>query len=106
MPRISLTQPSFTHGEACEISGVRSADLYNWIHRGIIDPGAKRRSGRRLYSIIDLIKLRVLGDLTHVIGMRPAFASAILDGVVRDLQRTFLADSAGDLSQCVQVGLA
>lgn len=64
----------FVHGEAVEVSGVPSKTLNNWIQRGLIDIGEMHRTGRRLFSAMDLIELKVLGQLTMITGMTPANA--------------------------------
>lgn len=80
--KIDLEEPWFVHGEAAEVAGVAKKDLENWVQRQIIDLGTMHRSGRRLYSVIDLIKLRVIGDLAQFLGMRPGFAAAVAESVM------------------------
>jgi hypothetical protein len=77
-----LSEPQFTHGEACSVSGVAGKDLSNWTQREVIDLGTLHRSGRRLYSILDLIKLRVIGDLARSIALQPSFAAAMAENVM------------------------
>ena len=87
----------FIHGEACSITGVDGKDLNNWIQREVIDLGTMHRSGRRLYSILDLIKLCVIGDLARVLGMRPAFAAAMAESVMPRAAEIAALDDDGEL---------
>jgi len=89
----ALTSPFFIHGDACAITGVDSMDLNNWIQRKVIDLGTMI-VGRRVYSIIDLVKLRVIGDLARTLDMKPTFAAAIAKNV---LPREYALDNKGKL---------
>ena len=70
-----MAEPTFTHGEVVEITGVPSKTLNNWTQREVIDLGTMHRTGRRLYSVFDLIELKVIGELVEMVNMPPAQAS-------------------------------
>ncbi len=74
---IDLTEPQLTHGEAVEITGVTAKTLNNWTAREVIDLGIMHRTGRRLYSIVDLIQLKIVGELSHMVQMPPAHAATV-----------------------------
>jgi hypothetical protein len=95
--KVELDEPLFTHGEACAVSGVDSKDLNNWIQRAVIELGTMHRSGRRLYSIIDLIKLRVIGDLLTTVKLLPASAAAIAKLVMPRAAEIAALDDDGEL---------
>ena len=63
----------------------------------MIELGTMHRSGRRLYSIIDLIKLRVIGDLARTLAMRPAFAAAMAENVMPRAAEIAALDDKGEL---------
>lgn len=69
-----LDEPMLTTAEAVGISGVSLSSLNNWIARGTVDLGTMHRFGRRLFSINDLIALRIMSDLNAMVGMQPAVA--------------------------------
>lgn len=92
----SLISPFFIHGEACAIAGVDSMDLNNWVQRKVIDFGTMI-VGRRVYSIIDLVKLRVIGDLARTVAMKPAFAAAIAESVLPRATEIAALDNNGKL---------
>ena len=74
---IQLEEPQFTHGEAVAITGVPSKTLNNWTQRGIVHVGTLHRTGRRLYSLLDLIELTIIGELADMVAMPVANAAAI-----------------------------
>ena len=74
---LNLLEPMFTHGEAVKVTGITSRTLSQWQQRNIAsDVGEMHRTGRRLYSILDLVELRVIGDLVSITSMQPSIASA------------------------------
>lgn len=75
--RFNMEEPIFIHGEAVEITGAPSKQLNNWTQRGVIELGAMHRTGRRLYSIHDLIELKIISDLVAAVAMPPASAAAV-----------------------------
>lgn len=92
----TLITPFFIHGEACAIAGVDSMDLNNWVQRGVIDFGTTI-VGRRVYSIIDLVKLRVIGDLARTLTLKPTFAAAIAESVLPRAKEIAALDNNGEL---------
>jgi hypothetical protein len=92
----SLISPFFIHGEACAIAGVDSMDLNNWVQRKVIDFGTTI-VGRRVYSILDLVKLRVIGDLARTLTMKPTYAAAIAESVLPRATEVAALDSKGQL---------
>jgi len=88
--------PFFIHGDACAITGVDSMDLNNWIQRKVIDFGTTI-VGRRVYSIVDLVKLRVIGDLARTVTMKPTFAAAIAESVLPRAMEVAALDGRGKL---------
>ncbi len=73
---IDQNEPQFTHGEAVEITGVPSLTINNWRQREIVELGTMHRTGRRLYSMLDLMELRVVGELSEMVKMPVAKAAA------------------------------
>lgn len=69
-----------THGEAVKSTGITSKNLNNWTQRGLTEHiGKLERSGRRMYSANDLVRLRVIGGLVEQCAMTPAFAAQVTD---------------------------
>lgn len=82
-----LDEPLFVRGEVIEITGVTGQALDNWTQRGTIDVGTMHRSGRRMYSLADLVEIKIIGDLVNFITMPPGLAAgaskyAVLEGQV------------------------
>jgi hypothetical protein len=94
--RSLIRSPFFIHGDACAIAGVDSMDLNNWVQRKVIDFGTMI-VGRRVYSIIDLCKLRVIGDLARTLTMKPSFAAAIAEMVLPRATEIAALDNNGNL---------
>ncbi len=97
LPLIDFTGAQFSHGEAVEITGVPSKALNNWTTRKVITLGIRRRPGRRLYSILDLIQLRIVGELWHSIQMPPASASALGNYAIERLLELYRRDEKGQI---------
>lgn len=75
-----LDERVFTHGEAVSVTGITSKNLNNWTQRRLTEHiGKLERSGRRMYSANDLVKLRVIGGLVEQCAMTPAFAAQVTD---------------------------
>src|SRR5438132_12778923 len=80
---LDLNQAIFAHGDAVTMSRVPSVTLNNWTQRGVIgEIGKINRSGRRMYSVQDLVKLRVIGDLGTTCALTPSFAAAIAENTM------------------------
>ena len=94
---IRLDEPLFIHGEACAVTGIESLTLNNWVQREVVMLGKMHRSKRRLYTIIDLIKLRVIADLARTLKLGPSFAEAISQSVMPRAGEVIEALSKGKL---------
>lgn len=94
---INLYEPNFTHGEAVEVSEVPSKILNNWIQRGVIDLGEKHRTGRRLFSVMDLIELKVMGQLNLSISVTPKIAAFLAGYARRRAEEMLERDEQGSL---------
>lgn len=75
---ISLDEPMFTHGEVVRITGINSKSLSQWSQRidAISAIGQMHRTGRKLYSVYDLIELKVIGDVVSMAGVQPSLAAS------------------------------
>ncbi|WP_374330450.1 MerR family transcriptional regulator [Aestuariivirga sp.] len=86
---IHIDEPLFVLSEASEITRVPVKSINNWTQREVISIGTMQRTGRRLYSILDLCQLRVMGDLSSVVNVIPGHAAAIAEYVrKRGFERT------------------
>ena len=97
---IHLAEHQFTLAEAAMISGVPEKTIRNWLARGSLPIGLKHRLGRWLFSTLDIIRLRVMNDLTQneLVPMKPTDA-AHLAAVVADraMRATFRDPATGEL---------
>lgn len=73
---IDLAKPQLVFSEAVEITGIPTKTLNNWTQREVIDIGKMHRTGRRLYSIFDLVELAIVLELSTVVLMPPGQAAA------------------------------
>jgi hypothetical protein len=76
--RVSIDQPTFTRGEVISITGMSAKEFDNWVQRGIVDFG-QVRSGRWLFSIMGMIKLKIMRDAVTMTALKPSMAKAIAD---------------------------
>lgn len=96
----------FTMPEVVGEDSVNQMNLRNWMSRDIMEVGQKHKLGRWLFSISDVIRVRVVSSLTRLGGFPPAEANKIADRVV--LRFHFLASRSenGDfeISRCLKIG--
>lgn len=71
----NMEEPLLTHKEAVDITGVPSKTLNNWTQRGIVELGKMHRTGRRLYSMHDLIQLKIIYELVELVQMPISYAA-------------------------------
>lgn len=75
------TERTFTVAEAARVSGVSEFDIRNWMRRDVVSVGSKNRLGRIMFSAVDIIQLRVMGDFNRLTGSDPSSAVAIAEEV-------------------------
>lgn len=75
------TERTFTVAEASRVSGVTEFDLRNWMRRDVVSVGSKNRLGRIMFSAVDIIYLRVMGDLSRLAGAEPSSVAVIAEDV-------------------------
>jgi len=63
---------SFTVAEAAQVSGVTEMQIRNWIRRDVTTVGKKNRLGRIMFNALDIVGLRVVGDLGHLLNVDPS----------------------------------
>ncbi len=80
---IGLEDTQFTTAEIVEISGVPDKSIRNWLHRGLLEVGEIHFSGRRLYSLVDAIRLTVMQSLTNRVPLKPTDAVDAAELLVR-----------------------
>lgn len=73
---INLDEPQLVFSEAVEVTGIPAKTLNNWTQREVVNIGTMHRTGRRLYSIFDLVELAIVLELSTVVMMPPAQAAA------------------------------
>ena len=62
-----LSHWNFSASEVIELTGVSSGTLQNWLARGVIQLGEKRRRGpHRIYSFTDVTMIAVAAALTRL----------------------------------------
>jgi hypothetical protein len=74
---IDLAEPQLIFSEAVEITGIPAKTLNNWTQREIINIGTMHRTGRRLYSIFDMVELAIVVELATMVSMPASQASAV-----------------------------
>lgn len=75
--KFNIIEPMFIFSEAVEITGVPAKSLNNWTQRGVIDIGVMHRTGRRMYSVADLVELAIVAELAEFVDMKPGLAVGI-----------------------------
>ena len=106
MQSTNFDDPQFSFEEACAVSHVNPVTLRSWMARGTAAVGTKHpKLHRWLFSGIDIIRLRVMGDLVATCGMPPSTVAQVADTVIaryRDMSRR---DAQTDLLQELQDGV-
>lgn len=75
------TAYDFTVAEAARVSGVSEADIRNWMRRDVVPVGKKSRLGRIMFSALNIVQLRVIGDLNRMLGVDPSSANPIANQI-------------------------
>lgn len=95
---IKLDEYQFTLTEAATVSGVPEKSIHNWMKRDILPIGRKHRLGRWQFSMLDLIRLATMHDLTQLVPLKPTDAARIADLVAkRAWERTERNLATGEL---------
>jgi len=68
---------AFTVAEAAAVSQVSENDIRNWMRRDIVPVGKKSRLGRIMFSALDVVRLRVIGDLNKLLSVDPSAADPV-----------------------------
>lgn len=75
------TDYAFTVAEAATVSEVSENDIRNWMRRGVVPVGKKSRLGRIMFSALDIVRLRVIGDLNKLLSVDPSAADPVANYV-------------------------
>jgi hypothetical protein len=75
------TDYAFTVAEAATVSQVSENDIRNWMRRGVVPVGTKSRLGRIMFSALDIVRLRVIGDLNKLLSVDPSAADPVANHV-------------------------
>ncbi|WP_275788543.1 MerR family transcriptional regulator [Pararhizobium gei] len=90
----------FTMAEVVGESTTNLMNLRNWMARDVIRIGQKHKLGRWLFSLQDVIRVRVIENLTKLTGMAPADANPIADHVVARFRELVSRDDDGRFNVC------
>lgn len=71
------TDYAFTVAEAAKVSQVAEVDIRNWMRRDVVPLGTKNRLGRIMFNALDIVHLRVIGDLITLLSVDPSVANPI-----------------------------
>lgn len=85
----------FVFAEAVEITGVPPKDLNNWTQRGLIDIGEMHKTGRRLYSVADLIELGIVTEMSTFAETPASLAVAVAKHVKPRMLEMLKRDASG-----------
>lgn len=79
---LDVAFPLFTTGEAASFSGFDPRELSQAHKRGAFaNIGEMTRAGRRLYSLMDVLNLRMIRELMNCAGMQSVQAAAAVENV-------------------------
>lgn len=95
--KFDLTEPQFVFAEAVEIVGIPAKTLNNWTQRKIIELGTMHRTGRRLYSVSDLVQLKIVAELTMLAETPPTLAASVASYAHGHVVKRCERDSKGEL---------
>lgn len=71
------TENIFTVAEAAQVSRVSEYDIRNWMRRNVVPVGTKSRVGRIMFNALDIVYLKVIGDLNTLLSVDPSVASRV-----------------------------
>ncbi|WP_306253887.1 MerR family transcriptional regulator [Parvularcula sp. IMCC14364] len=76
------TDYAFTVAEASKASGLSEGSIRNFLRRETLPVGKKNRLGRIMFSALDTVRLRVIGDLNKLLSVDPSSAAPVAEHVV------------------------
>jgi len=86
------TQAAFTVSEAARVSGNSELDIRNWMRREVVPVGQKNRLGRIMFTALDIVRLKVIGDLSRLLKTEPSasgpLAEYVADHCARWMQKS------------------
>ena len=85
---IDLSEPQFTQKEASEISGLPNKTINNWLDRGYLKLsaiGGRVIPGRRLYSILDMIRMAIMFECNALANVPPSGLTEISDHIIQQV---------------------
>lgn len=103
---IDVDDPFFLLSEVSEVTGIPKPAINSWNQRQTIDIGTKHRSGRLMYSVVDMVLLAIVGDLVNFTNAPPglsakaahyAVETSIGLGVRKRLKEITARDRAGKM---------
>lgn len=95
---VDFTQHQFTLDEAAKVSGVAPMTLRNWLARDQekLGIGQKHKLGRWLFSGVEIIRLRVMGDLS-LCGVQPSMSSVVSKLAEKRFTQMSARNAAGEI---------
>ena len=90
-----LTDHRFSTRHVAYLAGVPTRSIFNWESRDVFRTAPVSFAGRRAYSLIDAIRLRVMGDLTNRAGLGPSDAAGAAELVARTVLAAAPTDADG-----------
>jgi hypothetical protein len=76
---IKISEAQFVTGELLEVTGIERKTFNNWMQRGIIEAGQQDRTGRWFFSVVDILKFRIMKELVSFTEMNPARAAQLAE---------------------------
>lgn len=97
---IDMSEPQFTQKEASQISGLPNKTINNWIDRGYLQLstiGGRVIPGRRLYSIMDMIRMAVMCECNALASVPPSGLTEISNNIIHQVWTETERDGNGQL---------
>lgn len=96
---ISVVEYEFTLGDAAQFAGVSDKTLRNWIDRNVIKVGKRSILGRRMFCLLDIIRISICNDLVQQARLEPSAAASIAGSpAIEDIIKQMTArDESGEL---------
>jgi hypothetical protein len=94
---IRLAEHQFTLSDAAFLSGVPAKSIRNWIARDVLPLGHRHFLGRWLFSLLDILKLSVMHDLSVRLSFNPRDAARLAEMAGAIAMDSTARDASGQL---------
>jgi len=88
---METTVALFSQAALCEAAGIDHETANNWIKRGLLERtavGGRKMRGRRLFSMLEIYKARLMREMTRFLAIPPSHCAEIASRAIAEFVKT------------------